>query len=198
MERAMQEKKALRRKLLQTRDALTEQEQLRAEILITERILGHQWFYGSDVILGFMSFGSEIRTGQILEECIRKGKQVYLPRVEGDEMHFYLYEGTLADWKEGSHKGFVSGYKDIWEPIGDTKPYQYDEDEARHSLLLMPGVGFDPYRNRLGYGKGFYDRFLADKPGLWIRSIAIGHVCQRVEQLPCEERDVRPYQVILV
>ncbi|MCR4598091.1 MAG: 5-formyltetrahydrofolate cyclo-ligase, partial [Acetatifactor sp.] len=54
------------------------------------------------------------------------------------------------------------------------------------------------YRNRMGYGKGFYDRFLANKEELQIRSIGIGHVCQRVDEIPMDENDIKPYQVILV
>jgi len=194
----MQTKKEIRKELLLRRDALNEKEQLRAEILITERILGHQWFYRSDIILGFMSYGSEIRTGQLLEEALRKGKRVYLPRVEGEEMNFYRIEGASGDLEKTDNFGLVSGYHGIPEPSGHTERYRYYEEDALKSLILMPGVGFDPYRNRLGYGKGFYDRFLADKPGLQIRSIAIGHQCQMVESLPADERDIRPYQVILV
>ena len=182
-------KRKLRRELLQKRDALDETAQYRAEVLITERILGHQWFYGSDILLAFMSYGSEIHTGQIIEEACRKGKMVYLPKVEGENLKFYLYEGP------GSLK---QGYKGILEPSGASGQYEYDEKTAVKTLLLMPGVGFDPYRNRLGYGKGFYDRFLADKPLLWVRSIGIGHACQMAESIPTGEHDQKPYQVILV
>ena len=182
------DKRELRKALLRRRDALSEAEQVRAEILITERILGHQWFYGSSQILCFASHGSEIRTGQILEEAVRKGKKVYLPRVEGEKMQFYLYDPSRM----------VSGYKGILEPSGETERYEYSGQGDEKTLLIMPGVGFDPYRNRIGYGKGFYDRFLQDKPELLIRSIAIGHKCQMVEELPCGEYDQKPYQIIVV
>lgn len=186
----MQQKKAMRQELLKKRDSLDEEACRRGEILITERILGHQWFYRSEILLGFMSYGSEIRTGQILEEALRKGKKVFLPRVEGDEMSFYLYDGDLGSLR--------IGYKGIREPSGESEKYEFREEEADRTLLIMPGVGFDPYRNRLGYGKGFYDRFLADKPALQLRSIAIGHSCQMVDRIPSQDTDIRPYQVILV
>ena len=183
------EKRALRREILKKRDALTPSQQERAEILITERILGHQWFYGSEILLGFASYGSEIQTRQILEEALKKGKRVYLPKVENDEMNFY----RLRDLSE-----LTEGYRGILEPDGHTEKFVYETESAGKTLLLMPGVAFDPYRSRMGYGKGFYDRFLADKEGLWIRSIAIGHACQMVDRLPAEEHDVKPYQVITV
>lgn len=182
-------KKILRKAILSARDALTEVQQKRAEILITERILGHQWYYRSDILLAFVSYGSEISTLQILGESLKKGKKVFVPRVEGEDMVFYRIT-ALADLKEG--------YKGILEPDGTTESYIYSEEEAQHTLLLMPGVAFDLMRNRMGYGKGFYDRFLKEKEGLWIRSIAIGHACQMTEQVPCEEHDIRPYQIICV
>ncbi|MBR6477683.1 MAG: 5-formyltetrahydrofolate cyclo-ligase [Lachnospiraceae bacterium] len=184
------EKKGLRKKLLSVRDALSEEEQTRAEVLITERILGHQWFYLSDVILAFVSYGSEIRTGQILNEALAKGKKLFLPKVTGhDEMKFYRVT-SLSELREG--------YKGILEPDGTSEVYAYDSEGAKKTLMIMPGVGFDAYGNRLGYGKGFYDRFLEGKDELQIRSIAIGHVCQKTEKIPSDPKDVKPYQVILV
>ena len=62
----------------------------------------------------------------------------------------------------------------------------------------MPGVAFDRYRNRIGYGKGFYDRFLADNPEMQSRSIAVGYQCQLLDVLPAEETDIRPQHIICV
>ena len=188
-------KKALRKELLAKRDALTGAEQERAKVLITERIVGHQWFYLSNVILGFVSYGSEICTLEILEEALKKGKKVYVPRIERDGQSD---EGTMEFYRIRSLEELKEGYKGILEPDGSSEKYVYDSDEARKTLILVPGVGFDPYRHRMGYGKGFYDRFLANKEELQIRSIGIGHVCQRVDEIPADENDIKPYQVILV
>lgn len=182
-------KKALRRSVLQLRDALSEDEQTKASFLITERILGHQWYYLSDVVLGFAGYGSEITTDDILTEALRSGKALYLPKVEGDEMHFY----RIRDLSE-----LQIGYKGIREPKGDSERYVYEADTAVRTLMLMPGVAFDCFKNRMGYGKGFYDRFLADKAELQLRTIGIGHKCQMVEEVPCDEFDIKPYQVICV
>lgn len=182
-------KKSLRRSVLQLRDGLSEEEQKRAAFLITERILGHQWYYLSDVVLGFAGYGSEINTDEILTESLRSGKKLYLPRIEGDEMHFYRVH-NLSELQ--------IGYKGIREPKGDSERYVYEADKAVRTLMLMPGVAFDMLRNRMGYGKGFYDRFLEDKPELQLRTIGIGHKCQMVEEVPCDEHDVKPYQVICV
>ena len=76
--------------------------------------------------------------------------------------------------------------------------YEADEGETAHVLMLMPGAAFDRYGYRLGYGKGFYDRFLQNKPQLQQRTIGIGYKCQLVEKIPISEYDVKPYQVICV
>ena len=184
-----EEKKLLRKEILSRRDALTEEERERGKFLITERILGHQWYYLSDRILGFVNYGSEICTTEILENALQDGKEVYVPKVEGREMEFYRIR-SLTELKEG--------YKGIREPQGNTASYVFTPENAAGSLFLMPGSVFDPLGNRLGYGGGFYDRYLADKEALRLRSIAVGFRCQQAEEVPVEETDIKPYQVILV
>lgn len=184
-------KRALRREVLIRRDALSETEQMNAGALITERILEHEWFREAEIVLGFASYGSEIRTDRILQETIRMGKQLYLPKIMGDEMLFF----RVKDMCE-----LQVGYKGIREPQGAGGQYIYVQraEGTCRVLLLMPGVAFDAERGRMGYGKGFYDRFLTDKPGVIARSIGIAHACQLVEKVPCEETDIRPAQVICV
>ena len=189
IEELREQKKKLRRQVLACRAALTEPERERGKLLITERILGHQWYYLSDTILGFVSYGSEICTTEILENALQDGKRVYVPKVEGQEMRFCRIH-SLSELKEG--------YKGIPEPEDNTESYEYDPGEAAKCLLLMPGSAFDPLGRRMGYGGGFYDRYLADKEALRLHSIGIGFRCQQVETVPTEDTDLKPYQVILV
>ncbi|MBR1855202.1 MAG: 5-formyltetrahydrofolate cyclo-ligase [Lachnospiraceae bacterium] len=207
-------KRAMRRETLARRDALSETEQMKAAVLIAERILEHEWFREAGIVLGFASYGSEIRTDEILLETLRLGKQLYLPKITGDEMFFF----QVKDMGE-----LQVGYKGIREPQGLGRQFVYGQlpkipldasgqhekstedsdadkqvNKAIQVLMLMPGVAFDVARGRMGYGKGFYDRFLADKPGLAARTIGIAHNCQLVENVPCEETDIRPAQVICV
>ncbi len=184
-----EEKRKLRRNILMQRDSLPITQRQQADMAMADRIIGHQWFYRAEVLLGFVNYGSEISTVEILQEAIHKGKKVFLPKIDGDEMLFYL----VNDLKE-----LQEGYKGIREPLGDTECFDYDIYKDHRILLLMPGVAFDKFGNRMGYGKGFYDRFLMDKEMLQTYSIGIGYACQRVEELPTEEHDLKPYQVILI
>lgn len=189
------DKRTIRRAALAVRDGMSGEERKKGSLLLTERILGHQWFYGSEEILCFVSYGSEIDTGEIISEALRLKKKVYVPKVisfgeeEQLEMDFYRITST-EDLREG--------YKGILEPLGDTESYQYTPERAAHTLMLMPGAAFDGLRNRIGYGKGFYDRYLADKEALQLRTIAVGFKCQLVEEIPAQDTDIRPYQVICV
>ena len=56
--------------------------------------------------------------------------------------------------------------------------------------MVMPGVGFDFERTRIGYGKGFYDRYLTDKPEL--NTLAIGFECQLLKHIPTDANDIKP------
>ena len=183
------DKRTIRREILTKRDALPIEHREKADMVMADRIIGHQWFYRADILLGFVNYGSEISTEEILKEALKKGKKLFLPKVIGDEMIFYHVD-SLEDLQVG--------YKGIREPIGDTEIFDYTTYNASRILMLMPGVAFDIYGNRMGYGKGFYDRFLADKEVLQTYSIGIGYACQRVESLPMDEHDIKPYQVILM
>lgn len=182
-------KRKIRKEILAIRSAMPLEKRNLADMVMADRIIGHQWFYRADVLLGFINYDSEISTKDILEEALSKGKKVFLPRIEDEKMIFY----RILSLDE-----LVGGYKGILEPVGDTEAFDYTCYKDTRMLMLMPGVAFDIYGNRMGYGKGFYDRFLEDKKLLQIYSIGIGYKCQQVEKLPVDEHDIKPYQVILV
>lgn len=184
-----EEKRILRKEILAKRASIPSDTRKLADMAIAERIIGHQWFYRADVLLCFVNYDSEISTQEILKEALLKGKKLFLPKIEGENMVFYHID-SLED--------LIKGYKGILEPKGDTEAFQYNQYAEESMLLLLPGVAFDIYGHRMGYGKGFYDRFLADKERLQTYSIGIGYKCQQVEQLPVDEHDIKPYQVILV
>lgn len=208
-----EEKKQIRRRVLARRDALTSQEQWRASCLITERLMGHQWFYRAGSLLCYVSYGSELDTRELIREALRLGKEVYVPKVEENRRMDFFRIGALEELQPGFHG--------ILEPPDTARIYA--GERAERTLMLMPGVAFDLYGNRLGYGGGYYDRYLAAHPQFQTRldpqgavyadivsddiqrdvgqayTMAIGHSCQLVEEpLPVEETDCRPCQVILV
>ena len=87
----------------------------------------------------------------------------------------------------------ILGYRNIPEPKTINVPYQ--NENLSKTLMIMPLVGFDNHKNRLGYGGGFYDRYLQRFPGL--QRIGLGFECQRYEEhLPIEDTDQKPDYII--
>lgn len=182
MEANRQKKKELRRQILEARDQLKPDARTEYSRRIKHKLKMHRLYQKAETVLSFVSFGSEVDTVEIISAALQDGKKVYCPRVEGEELQFYR---ILC------RQDLQPGYKGIWEPTGTTERFSPEKKEdLKKSLVLIPGVVFDKNRNRIGYGKGFYDRFLSRYPG--IPSIAVAYSCQLAEKVPGEEHDKRP------
>ena len=114
-----------------------------------------------------------------MEEAWKLGKSVWFPRVEGSEMNFYLVE-QKEDLQPGAYG--------ILEPTGEYKADGYD------GLLIMPGVAFDEECHRIGYGGGFYDRFLEKHP--YITRVAVAFEFQMMSEVPVEPTDISPEIIV--
>ena len=186
------DKVSIRKEVLEKRDQIEETEREYSSLICADKIIGHQWFYKADTIFCVNSHGSEINTKFIIEEAFLQNKKVFVPKIINHKMEFYqIY----------SYQDLKSGYKGIFEPITSENPFIYNEDNLHKNniLFIMPGVAFDQSNHRIGYGGGYYDRYLADKPYFVTYSIAIGFKCQMVTTLlPQEPTDIKPYQIILV
>ena len=125
-------------------------------------------------IYGYLPYNQEVRTMPMLEQALRDGKRVAVPKCYGDEMRFI--------WMEDLSK-VEKGYAGIPEPVEDG-PVADDET----ALVLMPGLAFDPEGRRIGYGGGFYDRFLAKEPDH--PTLALCYAFQMLPKLETEEFDI--------
>ena len=137
-------------------------------------------YRNAGTLYGYLSYNQEVRTMPILEQALRDGKRVALPKCYGSEMRF-IYTDDLT--KIGKSSCGVP------EPLAD-KPIAHDET----ALVLMPGLAFDRNGHRMGYGGGYYDRFLAAEPGH--PTVALCFDFQIVEQIPTEEFDI-PVDLVL-
>lgn len=189
----MEQKRQIRKAVLTLRDSLCDREREGAARLLTARILEHPWFSRCEYFLCYVSYGSEISTKELIAEALRMGKAVYAPRVLQEAS-----EPRMEFYRIFSEEELLAGYKGIREPTGQTQRYEYSPERAERTLLLMPGVAFDGSRNRIGYGKGFYDRYLKERSRLQETAIGVGYTCQLVERIPLEENDVRPALTMLV
>ena len=120
-----------------------------------------------------------VETKSIIRKAWELGKRVAVPKIEGEDMKFY-YISDFSDLKEG--------YRGILEPENNF----YAKDT--HALVIMPGVAFDRNRNRIGYGKGFYDKFMDKHPAY--HTIALAFECQMLDAIDAEKLDYRPEVLI--
>ena len=117
---------------------------------ICKRLLETEEYKNASTIAAYMPLESEASTLGIIRKALEDGKKVVLPRVEANEIVFYDYK--LDDELIKSSFG-------INEPKGE-EAKKADKDSI--DMIILPGLVFDIDRNRLGFGRGFYDRFLCD------------------------------------
>ena len=173
-------KKEMRAIIRAKKRAMTE-----AQIVSASRNLGvlfrrSELYQNAKSIYGYLPYNQEVRTVEMLEQAIADGKRVAVPKCYGEEMRF-IWMDDLSQ--------VAPGYASIPEPIAD-EPIADDST----ALVLMPGLAFDPQGHRIGYGGGFYDRFLAEEPGH--PTLALCYGFQMVEHLETEAFDIPVDQVL--
>ncbi|MBR5102352.1 MAG: 5-formyltetrahydrofolate cyclo-ligase [Muribaculaceae bacterium] len=136
-----------------------------------------QLFKKAKNILLYYSLPDELSTHEVIEKWA-KVKNIYLPRVnDSNLMEIVPYDGSL-------HTGAYNIQEPVGEPVTDTSVID---------LIIVPGIAFDRDMNRLGRGKGYYDRFLVTTNA---PTIGVGYDCQIVDSLPAEEHDIKLNAVI--
>ncbi len=160
------EKQRLRRRMLERRGSLSSEEAARLGGLAQRHVIEMAEFQSARSVGLYHPLGSEVRTDVIAEAARRQGKKVSLPRTEGNMIRFYEYRAG---------DDLVEGRFGVMEPVPTKHPVELD-------LVVIPGVAFDAKGCRIGYGKGFYDRFLAQAPATF--SVGLAYSFQVVEGLP--------------
>lgn len=137
----------------------------------------------------FLSYGTEINTWPLLEQALKDKKQVFIPKTEKDNMIFYQISGDKP-LENQLEKG------DFGISVPKSTCTKFNENDILNkTLIIVPGLGFDKCGNRLGKGKGFYDKFLEkiykSKTCENLLSI-VGYCyeCQIVDKIYTEPRDV--------
>ena len=174
------DKKELRRYIREKKRAMTEAEIEEKSRRLGELFLATEAYRNADTIYGYLPYNQEVRTVPMLEQALRDGKRVAVPKCYGDEMRFiYLTDLTRVE----------KGYAGIPEPVEDG-PVAHD----RTALVLMPGLAFDRDGHRIGYGGGFYDKFLEREPNH--PTLALCYEFQLLPHLETEAHDI-PVDTVL-
>ena len=174
------DKKLLRQQIRMKKREMTEEQIVQAGQLLAEKFYATEQYRQAKTIYGYLPYNQEVRTVPMLERALCDGKKVAVPKVYGDEMKFiYMTDLTLV---ENSDMG-------IPEPVADGP-----EGDDPHALVLMPGLAFTEKGDRMGYGGGYYDKFLAREPEH--PTVALCYAFQMVESLPTQDHDI-PVDVVL-
>lgn len=170
----MRNKQELRQAIRTQKRSMTQEEISEKSKKIFEKLEQLAVWKDTECIFAYVSYNQEVETRSRLEAWIKEGKRVALPKVIGEEMQFYFIEDM---------KQLESGYQGILEPKSSACA------NGASGIMLMPGLAFDQEYHRLGYGGGFYDRYLNRYHQSQLYKIALAYQFQIVEKVPTEAFD---------
>ena len=176
-----EQKKALRTKYLEKRNRMEPEKRKAASAKIREWLFANKRYKAANTVFVYASYKTEVETKEIIQGALRQGKRVAAPKVHGEEMFFY----EIRSWEE-----LFPGYQGILEPQNDGREPLVPTSS---DVMIVPGSVFDHQGGRIGYGKGYYDRYwnrhistFGNQPYL----IGLAFACQiSPKKLPNEEHD---------
>lgn len=175
-----QEKDRIRKEILEARKRVPELMITQRSGIICKELTQTKAYKDAESIWTYVSMPGEVQTFPLIEAAWQDGKKVAVPKVIGSD--------TLQFIELTSYDQLSEGYFHVLEP--DYGKRAKDDD----ALIVMPGVSFDLTGNRIGYGKGFYDRFLAANPTH--PTVALSFDFALKDKIPADEHDRKPDMII--
>jgi 5-formyltetrahydrofolate cyclo-ligase len=173
------EKDSIRKQIIEHRDSIDINTKNQWDANIFNSLIKSEWYKKANTIFAFVSFKSETDTHKIIKYAIQDKKTICVPRIKSKQKGIEIF-------KIDSFYQLEKGYFGILEPIESCLAV----DSKDIDLILMPGVAFDRQGGRLGYGAGFYDRFLSNMNNN-VDKIAVAYHFQVLDNIPMDEHDVR-------
>lgn len=184
-------KKELRRRTLAVRDQIEENQRMLWSMEVIDGLMQWEIYQEADMILSYASFRSEVDTDILNQRILSQGKMLFLPRTypETHQMKFFQVK-ALRD--------LIFGYQGIREPEEKGRPFEMlgDIHGKQRVLMLMPGTAFDRAGSRIGYGGGYYDRYLAQYGDRIAHTCMLAYAIQEVGKIEAESCDIRPERII--
>lgn len=176
-------KAEIRDKMKAARNTLTKEEQQAQSAGIRKKLFTMEAFQNCTQLFTYIAFRSEVETADIISEALLRRMEVYVPRVEDKELNFYKITGTESL--------SISNFG-IREPDQSHQvPYHKIEGYVQNRLILLPGLAFDRSGNRVGYGAGFYDKYLMKYSDDGFIKAALAYDFQVMDHIDAEDYDVR-------
>lgn len=171
----------LRRDILGRRDTLADQDIVAKSEAITNRLLDLRLLLDARLVFSYVHFRSEVRTMELIRLLLARGHDVAVPYTVREQSR--LLAVRITD----PLRQLQPGYCGILEP-GPQVVRQHVCEPGAIDLALVPGSVFDPSGGRLGYGGGYYDRFLGTEAPKAVR-VGLAYELQMVAQVPLEQHD---------
>ena len=173
-------KSELRKQVLQEMKALPQEQKQFIDQALTERLLQHPFYQEAKVIATYLSFPHEFQTQELIEQALKDDKKVLIPKTyPKGRMDFVVYDPQQL----------VKTSFGLLEPQGNLEVV----DVSQIDLIHVPGLAFTTKGYRIGYGGGYYDRYLADFKGMTVSTI---YLYQLVDFQP-DDCDI-PVQEVLI
>ena len=173
-------KSKLRKQVLQEMKAVPQKQKIAMDRALTDRLLQHHFYQEAKVIATYLSFPHEFQTQGLIDQALRDGKKVLIPKTyPKGRMEFVVYNPQQL--KKTSFG--------LLEPQGDLEVV----DTSQIDLIHVPGLAFTTEGYRIGYGGGYYDRYLENFAGHTMSTI---YPCQ-IQNFNSEDHDI-PVQEVLI
>jgi len=184
-------KTQLRRDIRGRLKALSGPELLDKSREIAANLFATPWWEEAGWVFAYIAMPGEVETREIIVRAYREQKRVAIPRMQGDDLVFYGYDGKTRE--------LLPNQFGVLEPDPRwmmVDPLRLDAEGAGPAgqgrlLILAPGLGFDRSRRRLGRGKGYYDRVLSSlrRAGGGFAVVGLAYSEQLVEEIPVHDHD---------
>ena len=178
------DKQTVRNQIKERKSRLNSDEITKYSSLVTERLLKEDCYIEADTVLVFLSINQEIRTEELIRQAWRDGKKVAVPKILSGKRMEFIYIDTFYNMD--------AGYCNIPEPSSGSI---FKGDSA---LLVMPGLAFDKNGGRIGYGGGFYDRYIEEHSETKFFKVAPAYEFQIFDSLETDEHDIPCDMIITV
>lgn len=173
-------KNEVRKMMNRKREALSKAEVMEKSSEIYNNLLKNGCFSGAGSVLCYINIRNEVVTKPILDFCLEHDIRIAVPRVHGTEMDFYYISAYCE---------LVQGAFGIPEPVGDNICIPTEND-----VIIMPGLAFDRNGNRIGYGGGYYDKYLSVYQK--VKKIAVAYDFQILDEIESEITDILPDYIV--
>ena len=173
----------IREEMLRRRQALIADTRRKANAIIFDKMTQHERYRLARTIHIYVSFQNEVDTHRIIQHALDSGKHVIVPKVIKKPISLTHYFLDNIDNLSRNRFGVLEPIAAQSEPCLNPTP----------DLIVVPGLAFDHSGNRIGFGKGYYDRFLAETKGY---KIALAYDFQILPHIPSEEFDIQMDEIV--